>query len=143
MDDKIKLAYLAGIIDGEGSFCIGQDSRHKKSFNPRLQISNTDQNLINWLSTNFKGLIYSYTSLKNPHWKKRFQWIAQKKEILDICIKIYPYLVIKKEHAQIMIEFRQTYNQWRGRGNPVDETLHLKRIDLMLSLKKLNQRHIK
>ncbi len=137
-----KFAYLAGIIDGEGSFYIAQDNRHGKSFNSRLYVTNTDKELIDWLYKNFKGLTYSYNSIKNPHWKTRFQWIVQKKDILEMCENIFPYLVVKKEQAKIMIKFRKTFNQWRGRGNPVSELLHRERIDYMLNLRKLNQRCI-
>lgn len=143
MKDKLKLAYLAGIIDGEGSFYIGQDSRYPQSFNSRLYVTSTDISLINWLKYNFDGLTYSYDSIKNPQWKTRHQWIIKKRNILEVCELTLPFFVIKKEQAKIMIEFRKTFNQWRGRGNPVTEILHQKRIELMLKLKTLTHRGIK
>ena len=135
-----QLAYLAGIIDGEGTFYIGKDNRNEKSFNSRLYVVNTDERLINWLHNNFGGLIYSRSSAKNPHWKKKFEWITHKSQILPICEAIYPYLVCKKEQADIMIKFRNTFQEKRCKNNPVPMDIHVNRLALLSDIRKLNHR---
>ena len=139
MIDITKIAYFAGIMDGEGSFYIGQAAKHPKSFNSRLYVVNTDILLINWLKTNFKGMIYSRKSKKNPHWKEKFEWISHKTDILSICEMLLPYLIIKKEHAKVMINFRKTFDKKRGRSNGVPLKVHYKRLHLRDELRKLNK----
>lgn len=140
MIDETKIAYFAGIMDGEGTFYIGNYSKYPKSFNSRILVVNTDYSLINWLKTNFGGLIYSRKSKKNPHWKEKFEWIVNKAKIQSFCEMLLPYLVIKKEHAKIMIEFRKTFDKKRGRSNGVPLKVHNKRLQLMNDLHKLNQK---
>lgn len=135
-----QIVYLAGIMDGEGTFYIGQDNRNQKSFNTRLYVVNTDERLINWLHENFGGLIYSRTSVKNPQWKKKFEWISHKSQILPICEAIYPYLICKKEQAEIMIKFRNTFQEKRGKNNPVPMGIHEVRLTLLSDIRKHNHR---
>ena len=48
-----ELAYLAGIIDGEGSIYIGNFSSNAKTgalyYQTNMEVTNTDENLIKWL----------------------------------------------------------------------------------------------
>lgn len=131
-------AYLAGIIDGEGTFYIGQEVRHPKCFNSRILVVNTDIRLINWLKENCGGLVYTRSNSKNPSWKLKYEWITQKSQILPICEYVLPYLICKKEQAEVMIEFRKTFDKYRGRNNPVPENIHYFRLDLLSKLRKLN-----
>jgi hypothetical protein len=101
-----QISYLAGIIDGEGTFYIG---RTGKKWNSRLLIVNTDKRLIDWLQNNFGGLVYSRKSLKNPTWKTKYEWILEKAKILPICEIVIPHLICKKEQADLMIKFRQSF----------------------------------
>ena len=50
---KQDVIYLAGIMDGEGSFYIGQDAKRERNFNSRIVIVNTDIKLIDWLHKTF------------------------------------------------------------------------------------------
>lgn len=95
---KSKLPYLAGIIDGEGCFNI---AKCRNSYTPRLLVTNTNENLINWLQENFGGDI-SKTVVKNkPHWKPRYMWRIANQKALDLTDKIYAYLVVKNEQALV------------------------------------------
>jgi len=107
---EVQLAYLAGIIDGEGTFYIYVGKNGRK-FNSRIYVVNTNEEIINWLKATFGGLVYSRTSPKNPLWKRKFEWILDKKAQDIVCVKILPYLIIKKKHAEVMIEFRKSFTQ--------------------------------
>lgn len=117
MNEK-QIIYLAGIMDGEGTFYIGQEKRNPKGFNSRILVVNTDSRLINWLHKTFGGLVYERTSAKNPHWKIKYEWITQKIQILPICEAILPYLICKKEQAEIMIQFRKTFDKKKRKKQP-------------------------
>lgn len=135
-----QIAYLAGIIDGEGSFYIGQESRRKKHYNSRLYVVNTDERLINWLRQTFGGLIYSRISKTHPTWKRKFEWITNKSEIIPITKAILPYLICKKQQAELMIKFRETFEfrTYAGRGIPAD--IVSLRMDMCNKMHELNFR---
>ena len=82
MKREQQIIYLAGIMDGEGTFNIGHHNKSSRHLNSRIYVVNTDERLINWLHTHFGGLIYSRNSKGNPHWKTKFEWITNKREIL-------------------------------------------------------------
>lgn len=101
-----QISYLAGIIDGEGTFYIGYSC---KKWGSRMYVVNTDKRLIDWLKNTFGGLVYTRNSLKNPAWKTKYEWILEKAKIPPICEVILPYLICKKEQAELMIKFRKTF----------------------------------
>lgn len=110
-----QLAYLAGIIDGEGSIYIGNFSSNIKTGTPHYQtnfeVSNTDKGLIDWLINNFGGRRYEYTPAQTPKnsRKKVYRWMCSGEMITHIGPLLLPYLVIKKRQCEIMIEMRKTY----------------------------------
>lgn len=113
--EPTQLAYLAGIIDGEGSIYIGNYSFSKKTGDPlyqtNLEVSNTDECLIDWIVYNFGGKKYEYTPKQTPKnsRKKVFRWACTGEMLTHICPLILPYIVIKKRQCEIMIEMRKTF----------------------------------
>lgn len=109
-------AYMAGIMDGEGSFYIGNYSGNRKNgdrhYQTVLSVSSTDIALIDWLHQTFGGMRREYTPnqmAKNCR-KKVYSWAASSDRLLHICELILPYLTIKKRQCEIMIEMRKTYH---------------------------------
>jgi hypothetical protein len=109
-------AYMAGIMDGEGTFYIGNYSGNRKNgdkhFQTLIAIATTDKSLMDWLHNIFGGGVRSYTPkqmAKNSR-KQVYRWCATSNRMLQICQIILPYLVIKKRQAEIMIEIRETFN---------------------------------
>ena len=67
MNQREKLAYLAGIIDGEGSIMIWKsniDAKRRGQFNLRVNISSTDKCLMDWLVKNFGNIYHEINSSK-------------------------------------------------------------------------------
>jgi hypothetical protein len=104
-------AYLAGIVDGEGTITIvtmGKWSKkqRKKYFYQRAVacISNTDYKLLDYLkSLDLGGLSYDKRQGKS-HWKQSFQWSLSSPATVYTFLKaIEPYLVIKKDKANEVI----------------------------------------
>ena len=110
-----QLAYLAGIIDGEGSIYIGNFSSNPKTgtkyYQTNIEVTNTDKNLIDWLSSTFGGRIYTYTAKQLPKNSRRttYRWIATGERVTHIAEIILPYLIVKIRQCQIMIEMRKTF----------------------------------
>lgn len=107
-------AYLAGIIDGEGSLTIvaQKDARTKKYyFNPRIDIANTDTKLMNWLvNTLLVGSIYVQNRENEGH-KTRYCYSIAKNGVAWLIPQIKPYIKIKFEQLLALerfIELRDT-----------------------------------
>ena len=106
--EKWKLAYLAGIIDGEGSISFVKSTGSWKGTAVRVSVKNTDLKLIRWLKDNFGGYIQEdrYGLKEHPNWKIRYKWGTDATlEVLELLKRVFPYLVIKKDLALKAIAF--------------------------------------
>ena len=100
-------AYIAGIVDGEGS--INMNAFRKQPI-PQVSIANTDIRLINWLMEKLKSLnphLYTRpaTETQKPVYKI---YVANNASVQALLERIVPYMVIKKERAEVMMEFTST-----------------------------------
>lgn len=143
MNPREKLAYLAGIVDGEGSIILWKsdiDPKKRGQFNLRINVSTTDKCLMDWLYENFAGTIYEVNAPSRrakPHWKKQYIWNVSRPTILQFLKDIHPFLVIKKERCEVAIKFRETFAK-RERFL-TKETFDL-RLSLYEQMKHLNTR---
>jgi|SRR5208337_867015 len=116
MNDKHRWPYVAGIVDGEGSFSIYYN-KHSENHNARITIGNTSIELIKYLMHNFGGKFYSFDP-KDMHGfnrKTMHSWrLSGVKNKEDFILGILPHLVIKKEQAKVFLEFLRIprCNQW-------------------------------
>lgn len=109
-----ELSYMAGIIDGEGCFCIQRPGG--KTHTLRMFVMNTSKQLIDYLYKTYGGFQYSRKK-ENSTWKIRHEWFVDRYVIDELIPLLLPYLIVKKEHAQIAIEFRKTFPKVRGYRN--------------------------
>lgn len=110
------IAYLAGILDGEGTVNISHLPK-KDQYRLRLQIVNTDKRLIDWLASNFKGHTYEVKGHRrnNPNWRTRYEYFFfPKKDNLPLLKSMIPFLICKKEQMKIAIRFIETIGQKEG-----------------------------
>jgi hypothetical protein len=143
----VDLAYMAGIIDGDGCFWIGKVAKNRTDgyvndhYRGLLKIDNTNINLIDWLNEAFSGTNSSVnraTSTKK-FTREVYSWIATGDRLLDLCEQILPYLVLKKEHCQVMIKFRKSYTGRLGSTKVSEESLAIRK-ECLEEIRKLNSR---
>ncbi len=110
------LAYTAGIIDGEG--CIGiyalkAGKRGKDSeriyHTLRVEVCNAQKGLIEFLFSHFGG---SHGAGYRPNRKPYYKWQITSRSAAEFLDNIYPYLVIKRDQAELVVRFRGSF------GNP-------------------------
>jgi len=145
--NPIKLAYLAGIIDGEGCLHIGQANTNHKSKITRhhrccLKVDNTDEILIDWLVSNFQGLNSARTrwTSKKKYERSIHTWVVTGDKLLEICEALLPYLVIKKAHCENIIKFRKTFTNKIGQHTPPSIDAIRIREECLLVSRNLNSR---
>lgn len=103
------LAYVAGIIDGEGYISLksnGKYSDGKKRYAIVIKVTNTDQELINFLYLTFGGHTFHVTP-RNPRHNESWIWEACSLKAYNVIKVILPYLRIKKPQAQLAIEYQE------------------------------------
>lgn len=96
-----KNAYLAGIIDGEGTINL---TKYTVNGVPQITIYNTDLRLLRWIENNFGGHIN--LGHAKPRTKKRklgYKLRIFGDKAVNILRMVHPYLLLKKEHAELVI----------------------------------------
>ena len=144
------IAYMAGIVDGEGALTSGTYAKAKNGnpwYTTYLIISSTDEILIDWLVTHFGSKKAKYTRNQTSvnSLKAVYKWQCTGERLLHICELIYPYLVIKKRQAEIIMEMvksgKQKFYSIGHRGPQVKPEVHALRAKLCLELKSLHSRN--
>ena len=144
-----QLAYFAGILDGEGCFYISRITRQNQvthrspEYLAKLYVVSTDKELINWLSEIFEGYTFERKGGKS-HWRRKYEWGASAKTAIEITKAVFPYLVIKQEHAGVFLRFQETVGHDRTKGRVAklsDEILSIREWCYQ-EIKRLNSRNL-
>ena len=115
---KIDLAYLAGIVDGEGTISF-QKNHHVKCWrgwqiNPRVGICNTSVPMINYLKELFQKVKIAYScSIKQESGRKDTYvlQVSRHDHILRLLKLITPFLVAKTGQARLVKEWIEIQNE--------------------------------
>ena len=141
-----ELAYLAGIVDGEGSISVYCYQNYRGIGHHRYSevfgVVTTDECLTNWIHAHFGGVVYHRPpSKQNPKWKDKYEWRASQSEIAVLVPAILPYLVIKEPQAKLLIEFRSTLAApgKTGRSRSISPETMEKRAAICSALKSLHR----
>lgn len=139
-----QLAYLAGIVDGEGCFYFGKVKQGRygngTQWHCKLAVTSTDRCLTDWLNNLFGGTKeqrYRYTS-KKTYYRPVYRWDATGLMLNYICPKILPYLIIKKKQCELFIEIRKTYANIGSKRLP--EHIVQQREAFLIAIRNLNSR---
>jgi hypothetical protein len=100
---EAEIAYLAGIIDGEGCIYVWMH-KDTKRVSLHVTIRMTDENVIKWIHERFEGR-YSSHARKRPNWKPLYEvrWIGRYgKNLLRV---VRPYLIGKRKQAELALEW--------------------------------------
>ena len=141
---QVMLAYLAGIIDGEG--CIGIEcmgpcqrkngtwARKHNYYTPRLTVVNTNKFIMFTLMRCLGGTFDIRKTIAGR--KTCYRWHVFGKKLEESIKSILPYLQIKHEQARLVLEFRETVGKT---GWHVAEGTLQKRHQLYIQCRDLNK----
>ncbi len=107
------LAYIAGIIDGEGHVGI---SRDKGKYGPRYRavtrVCMVDDAAIRFISERFGGSFYQRKRYRdNPRWSDIYRYCIADKAAETLLRAIEAFVLVKRELVRTVLEYRDLQNQ--------------------------------
>jgi hypothetical protein len=134
-----KLAYAAGIIDGEGCIRIGKYLNSKKEIRYRgsLIVCMTDIEAVKWLHNTLGGNLYTERSFCAKN-KLIHSWVMRTAEANALLTALIPYLIVKRRQAQLLLEFSLTVKLMGKKGHSPE--LHAKRAQMAALSHQLNRK---
>jgi len=137
-------AYLAGLIDGEGTLTITRHTRKDRPgymrFNIRLAIYNTNIALLQNVQETFGGTLM-IAKRHDERWKDQGQLAWSEEQIVVILEKVRPFLFAKREQCEILLACQATkLDAADGRKRGLSAEVVALREDGYSRLKLLNAR---
>lgn len=143
----LELAYMAGIIDGEGTISLhvhgsmGGTSMRVGRVTLFVSVPNTSMALMRWIADRWPASISRLLrSEKEPNKKMAYRWALNANNALHFLDEVYPYLLIKRPQAKLAIRF-QRYLQYKGKIRGERQT-RLQQ-EFALAVKRLNHRGLR
>lgn len=137
-------AYIAGIADSDGSFSIVL--RHKDRLNPHYfacfqlgwKETELSKRAIESMKSQYGGSV-SYASPSEGSYgrTKMVKYMLQGKKLESFLEQIIPFLILKREHAEILLALRKTIKQ----GSNKTQELLLLQESFYLKMKELNTKN--
>lgn len=101
---EAEAAYVAGLIDGEGSICI---IKPDDGFRLQISVEMSDRATIEWLAQKF-GMVYKvrpYARQRNPKHKIQYTTYIHGAKAQNLLGQIRPYMITKRNQAEIALAF--------------------------------------
>lgn len=134
MEEGVK-AYLAGIIDGEGTVTLVRAHRNETPC-PEVSVSNTSLPLLKWIQKRVGGIVSSKKTYKSHH-TISYVWRLRHDKAICFLNEIKEYLIVKRKHADLIT---QEYKKVTHRAGKYTPQLLQKKNALVQRIRKLNQR---
>ena len=130
------MAYVAGFIDGEGNIGVSY-FKSTGTYYLHITVPQTHRKPLEVLLETFGGNIWNRPIPKNPKHKQQWYWRVTRKLAASVLNELLPYLVLKKEQAELGIVFQARIGQPSIR---LPEGEHEKRAKIIQELKYLNNK---
>ena len=129
---RTELAYIAGIVDGEGYIGISADHRKRNPGRPcwrlRVAVTNTSEWLVQYLKFSIGGGIITLKSDKRP--RPCYQWSVDRGRAAEFLKLILPYLRLKRPQAELAIKFQASVT--KSTRILTDEELAVREAQMLL-----------
>jgi hypothetical protein len=97
---RVNVAYMAGFFDGEGHISIAKRASGTGSLT--VQVCNTNAEVLEGFRSVYGGAVNDVTRNHKPTWK----WTVCSSAASDFLRDVLPYLIVKREQAEIAIRFQ-------------------------------------
>ena len=151
---ETELAYLAGLLDGEGTVAAIRRKRRIKDHPEKhgdvyvltVSIYNTHEPTVRWVHGQLAG---SLIETHRERYRSIWRWQCQQTAARDVLVTLLPYLRIKNQQARVAIELWSLIDEYRasikGLSNlarRLPEVEHERRGVLVAKLSRLNRRGV-
>ncbi len=133
--EEVEKAYLAGIVDGEGTVTLMKHHKNETP-TPSVAVANNNLKLLEWIKSIVGGVIVSKKKYK-PHHKNSYAWSVRQDRAIRFLDEIKKYLIIKKPQADLITQEYKSVTHRAGKYTP--EMLD-KKMRLVAKIRELNQR---
>ncbi len=99
-----ELAYIAGIIDGEGSITMGPRKSPVTGLRcriPEITVTSVDKELTDWLKQRMGGSVARKSRSTKPNHKDQWCWLVRGAMATDVARAVLPYIVIERRRRRI------------------------------------------
>ncbi len=128
-------AYLAGIIDGEGTVTLARN-RKNETPSPSVTVANNNLELLEWIKGLVGGTIISKKKHKAHH-SDSYAWAMRSDKAIQLLKDVRQYLIVKKPQADLIINKYKSVTHRAGKYTP--EMLE-KKTRLVAEIRMLNKR---
>ena len=140
------LAYVAGIVDGEGTVIVSKVTKARKhliapTYTVWLRVGNTNEELVRYLNEVFPGAIVARRIVSNK-WKQCFVWQVTGIRVRDTLRLLRPYLRVKAAQADLIDEYYAGFHSFMkaGRHGTLSPEQLAHRESCYMRMKSLNQK---
>jgi len=131
-------ARLAMAIDCEGSFNISKynNKGDEPKYSVKIALYNTNESFIDWLVSNFSFHKIKVIRKDRPYYKPVYTAYLYSRKACEIIWGVKPYLLIKDELAEIVLELQDILNKraW------ISDEIRFRKEELYQYAKELNRR---
>jgi len=109
--DKACKAWMAGFIDGEGWIGMSKQKRENRpnpTYRTSVKISNQQIESLEVFKQYYDSQIKRY--------KDCYQWVCPERMLSRLLEDIIPFLILKKEQAKTLLEYKQYLDFWKNSG---------------------------
>ena len=133
--DRTEKAYIAGIVDGEGTVTLMKHHKNEMPA-PSVSVANNNLKLLKYLKKRIGGVIVSKKKYK-PHHNDSYAWSVKQDRALSFLKEIKKYLIVKRQQAELITRDYKKVTHRAGKYTP--KMLRSKNL-LVAKIRKLNQR---
>lgn len=143
----VQLAYLAGLIDGEGSITVTRKRdtkgmRFGYNFRPVVHVASTNRAVLHrvWKWTGRLGKVGKFDEPRANR-KARYQWMIWSRQGSQLVRAVLPYLIVKRRQALAFLRFANLTRSCRSPSrNGLTDVQWRRQHELYAEIRKLNKR---
>lgn len=133
--DEVEKAYLAGIVDGEGTITLMKHHRNETHI-PFVGIANNNLVLLEWIKSIVGGNICAKKK-RLPHHNNSYVLNIRQDRALRFINDIKKYLIVKRAQAELISSKYKAVTHRAGKYTP---EMLAKKNELVAKIRELNQR---
>lgn len=142
MPSPVDLSYIAAFFDGEGCIAITRSKpkeRREYLYSVDVYASNTKVQVLSWMRDSTRLGVVQPKHDERPTVKRCWIWRLRNDEVRILLPQIMPYLKIKLQQAELVLEFLDLES---NSGREVPEQILIQRQVIFEELAELNKRGV-